>query len=146
MYTKSRSINLPIYKNNNKNDRAIYIFLSHLLCAAGYFFLYFLFIKNYFLFILQRYWWRVKSRGAHPPWDRDALPPLFQISPYFRKIFGLSEFFLQFYLFPKNFLTFIRQNFWWLFLVIAHKFRLSPLFSLFRHIPPFTTSLDNPSD
>src|SRR6218665_683437 len=39
-------------------------------------------------------------------------PHLFQISPTIsEKNFGLSEFFLQFYLFPKNFLTFIRQNF-----------------------------------
>src|SRR6218665_2184 len=47
-------------------------------------------------------------RGVHPPETVMHFPPLFQISPYLRKIFGLSEIFLQFYLFPKNFLTFIR--------------------------------------
>ena len=64
-------------------------------------------------------------------------PPCFRFPPYFRKIFGLSEKFLQFYLFPTNCLTFIRQNFWWpFFLVIDHKFRISPLFSLFQYISP----------
>src|SRR6218665_406795 len=65
-------------------------------------------------------------------------PSLFQISPYFRTIFGLSEIFLRFYLFQKNFLTFSRQPKFLMtfFLVIDHKFRISPLFSLFQYIPP----------
>src|SRR6218665_3115725 len=37
--------------------------------------------------------------------------PLFQISPYFRKNFEIRGKFSQFYLFPTNFLIFIRRNF-----------------------------------
>ena len=70
-----------------------------------------------------------QGRGVHPPWDHDAFPPVSD-SPYFLK-------FSQFYLFPTNFLIFIRQNFSWLvFLVIDQKFRNSPLFSLFQYISP----------
>ena len=76
------------------------------------------------------------ARGVHPPWGHDAFPPLFQISPYFREIFGLWGKFSKLYLFLKNFLIFIRRNFWWPFLVIDHKFRISPLFSLFHYIFP----------
>ena len=69
------------------------------------------------------------------PW---CISPLFQISPHFRKIFGLSGKFWQFYLFPKNFLTFIRQISDDLFLVIDHKFRISSptIFSLYQYISP----------
>jgi len=78
----------------------------------------------------------LKDRGVHPPWGHDAFPPLFQISPYFREIFGLWGKFSKLYLFLKNFLIFIRRNFWWPFLVIDHKFWISPLFSLFQYISP----------
>jgi len=64
-------------------------------------------------------------------------PPLFQIPPYFRKMFRLSGKLSQFYLFPKNFLIFIRRNFWWLFLVINHKFRIPPIFPVSVHFPLF---------
>jgi len=74
------------------------------------------------------------SRGVHPPWDHDAFSSLFQISPYFQKIFKLRGKFSKFDLFPTNFSIFILQNFWSIFLVIDHKFRISPLFSLFRYI------------
>ena len=63
------------------------------------------------------------------PW---CISHLFQISPYFRKIFRLWWCLL----FPKNFLIFIRQNFWSFFLVIDHKFRIFPLFNLFHYISP----------
>ena len=76
-----------------------------------------------------------KIRGVHPLWDHDAFSPLFQIPPplFHKKI---SDKFLQFYLFPKHFLTFIRQNFSWLFLVIDHKFRIPPYFRCFSTFTP----------
>ena len=67
------------------------------------------------------------------PW---CISPLFQISPpYFRQIFRHCGKFSKFYLIQKNFLIFIRQNFWWPFLVIDHKFRISPYFSCFSTFP-----------
>ena len=84
--------------------------------------------------------WKIRKigRGVHLPWDHDEFSPCFRFPPYFRKFFGLSDIFLQFYLFPKNFLTFILQNFWWpfLLLVIDHKFRISPYFRCFSTFPP----------
>ena len=68
------------------------------------------------------------------PW---CISPLFQISPYFRKLFVLWEIFSQFDLFPRQISLFssaeISDD---LFLVIDHKFRISPLFSLFQYISP----------
>jgi len=62
--------------------------------------------------------------------------PLFQISPYFQKYFRLCGQFSKFYFFPKNFSIFIRQNFWWSFLAIDHKFRISPpTFPVSVHFP-----------
>ena len=90
--------------------------------------------------------WTVKQtgtyRGVHPPWDHDAFPPLFQISPLFHK--NVWTFWKIFTILPfpekfLDFLTFICQNFWWpffVFLVIDHKFRISPLFSLLQYISP----------
>src|SRR6218665_4063657 len=46
-----------------------------------------------------------------PPETMMHFPPCFRFPPYLRTIFGLSTNFLHFYLFAKNFLTFIRQNF-----------------------------------
>ena len=55
-------------------------------------------------------------RGVHPPLRPWCIfPPVSDFPHNFWKIFGLSGKFLQFYLIPKNFLTFIRQNFWWPF-------------------------------
>src|SRR6218665_1186316 len=54
--------------------------------------------------------------------------PCFRFPPYFKNFFRLSEIFLQFYLFPKDFFTFIRQISDDFFLVIGHKFQISPLF------------------
>ena len=65
---------------------------------------------------------------------------LFQISPYFRKFSDCRKF----YLFPKSFSIFIRQNFWWpffLFLVIDHNFRIPPIFPVSVHFPPVSRKL-----
>ena len=83
-----------------------------------------------------------KWSGASTPLRPWCISPCFRISPYFRRISGLSEFFLQFYLFPKTFLTFIRQNSF--FLVIHHKFRIAALFSLFQYIPPLRENYSFP--
>ncbi len=40
-------------------------------------------------------------------------PPVSDFHPYFRKILRLCGKFTKFYLFPKKFPIFIRQNFWW---------------------------------
>ena len=81
------------------------------------------------------------GRGVHLPLRPWCISPsLFKISPYFRKIFRLCGKFSKFYLFPKNFSIFIRQNknFWWpFFLVIDHKFiRIPPYFSCLSTFPP----------
>ena len=54
--------------------------------------------------------WIFTGESNHP----EALmhSPLFQISPYFRKNFGLRGKLSQFYHFRTNFSIFIRQNFW----------------------------------
>ena len=77
------------------------------------------------------------SAGASIP----PLRPWCIFPPCFRKIFGLSEIFLQFYLFPKNFLTFIRQNFW---LFFSHRPQISnfpPIFAVSVHFPPVSWKL-----
>ena len=67
-------------------------------------------------------------RGVHPPLRPWCIyPPCFRFPPYFRKIFGLWGKFLYFHP-PKFLMTF--------FLVIDHKFRISPIFSLFQYIFP----------
>ena len=60
----------------------------------------------------------------------------FRFSPYFQKNFRLWGKFSQFYLFPTNFLIFICQKFLMTFLVIDHKFRISPYFPCFSTLPP----------
>jgi len=84
------------------------------------------------------------SAGASIPSETMMhFPPLFQISPYFRKNFELWRNLSKFYFFPKNFFIFIRRNFWWPFLlVIDHKFRIFPLFSLFPTLTNFPSVLD----
>jgi len=63
-------------------------------------------------------------------------PPCFRFPPHFRKIFGLSGKFLQFDLFPTNFLTHPQKFLMTFFLLIDHKFRISPYFRYFRTFPP----------
>ena len=77
----------------------------------------------------QACWWEVIDRGVHPLCDHDTFSPLYQISPYFRKIFWLCGKLSTFYLFPKNFLDFHPPK----FLITFFYF---PLFSLFRSISP----------
>ena len=58
---------------------------------------------------------RFNSRGVHPPETMMHFPPCLRFPPYVRTIFRLCGKCSQFYLFPKNFSIFIRQNFWWTF-------------------------------
>ena len=62
------------------------------------------------------------TQGRPSPWDHDACSPCFRFPPYFREIFRLRRKFCKFYLSRKIVSIFIRQNFWWLFLVINHTF------------------------
>ena len=73
------------------------------------------------------------NRGVHPP-ETMMHFPLFQISPYFRKIFWTLRKIFAILLFPDKFLDFHPPKFLMTFLVIDHKFRISPLFSLFQYI------------
>ena len=86
----------------------------------------------------------VGCRGVHPPWGHDAFPPCFRFplfSEYFQTVENFRNF-TKFYLFQKNFSIFIRQNFWWsFFLVIDHKFRISPYFPCFGPFPPVSRKL-----
>jgi len=64
--------------------------------------------------------------------------PLFQISSYFPKKFQTPwNIFPILPPFPTNFSIFIHQNFWWLFLVIDHKFWIYPYFYCFSTFPPY---------
>ena len=76
-------------------------------------------------------------RGVHPPWGNDAFPSVSDF-PLFPKNFLTPWKISKFYIFPKDFPIFIRQNFWWpSFLVIDHKFRFPSLFSLFQYFSPY---------
>ena len=96
----------------------------------------------------------IYRQGVDPPEVMMHFPPVSD-SPHFWKIFRLYQKFSKFYLFPKNFSILIRQNFWWPFLVIDHKFRISPFFfpvsihfPLFRlnyYSPPYLMCISFPS-
>ena len=82
------------------------------------------------------------ARGVHPHSETMMhFSPCFRFSPYFREIFGLftilpfHEKFLDF-LPPKFLMTF--------FLVIDHKFRISPLFRENHSFPPTLTNFPPP--
>ena len=85
--------------------------------------------------IKRWWWWRLVGHSADqgrpsPSETMMHFPPCFRFPPYFRNIFGLSDKFLQKILefLPTKFLmTF--------FLVIDHKFRISPLFRCFSTFP-----------
>ena len=66
--------------------------------------------------------------GASIPPETMMQFPLFQISPYFLKLFRLWGKFSQFYLFPRNF--------WWPF--FSHRPQISnfPIFPISVHLPP----------
>ena len=70
---------------------------------------------------------RLPNQRRPSLWGHDAFPPCFRFPPIFEK-------FSKFYLFPKNFSIFIRQNFWWPFL--SHRLQIYnfPLFSLLQYI------------
>ena len=69
--------------------------------------------------------WGPRHRGVHPLWDHDAFFPLFQISPLFSKKFRtLRKIFKTSWFSSAE----ISDD---LFLVIDHKFRISPYFRCF---------------
>ena len=76
------------------------------------------------------------TQGRPSPWGHDAFP-LFQISPYFPKIFRLCGKFSKLYLFRKIFSIFIRQNFWLPFFSHPPQISNFPLFSCFSILPCF---------
>ena len=78
-----------------------------------------------------------ESQGRPSPLRPWCIFPLFQIFPYFRKIFGLWGNFSKFYFYPTNFLIFIRRHFWWPF--FSHRPQISnlpPYFPCFNTFPP----------
>ena len=84
---------------------------------------------NYHQYLLQ-------VRGVHPPWDHDAFAPCFRFPPISEKFSDFLEIF-SILPFPERFLHFHPPKFLMtFFLVIDHKFRISPLFSLFQFISP----------
>ena len=76
-------------------------------------------------------------RGVHPPLRPWCISPLFQICPLFLKNFRTFWIFFTILPFPEKFLDFHPPKFLMtLFLVIGHKSRISPLFSLIQYISP----------
>jgi len=76
------------------------------------------------------------QQGRPFPWDHDAFPFCFRFLPIFEK-FSDSGKFSKFYLFQKNFLIFIRQNFLWpLFQYISPLFRENSYFPLLFKMSP----------
>src|SRR6218665_3850344 len=69
--------------------------------------------------------------GASIPLRQQCIFPLFQISPGFRKNFGLRGEFPQFDLFPENFPIFIRENY-----SFTTNFKFPPYFPSFNSFPP----------
>jgi len=72
------------------------------------------------------------NRGVHPSEAMMHFPPVSD-SPYFLKNFGLRGKFPQFYLFPRNFSIFIRQNFWRPFFPQISNFPPISLFQFVSH-------------
>src|SRR6218665_3080058 len=70
-----------------------------------------------------------------PPEAMMHFPPLFQISPYFRKILGLSGKFHKFSLFPKKFPKFLISP-------LFQKF--SPCFKEIQHLFTYFTCIFPP--
>jgi len=75
-------------------------------------------------------------------WGNDAFSPLFQISTMFptnlQTPWKISQIW---YLFPKKFSIFIRQNFWWPFFSLQPQISNSPYFWYFNTFPPVSTKL-----
>ena len=69
-------------------------------------------------------------------------PSVWDFLPISEKFVRLPGKFSQCYLLPKFFSIFIRQNFWWLFLVIDYKFWIPPIFAVSTpDLVKFTTFL-----
>src|SRR6218665_50392 len=85
----------------------------------------------------------VYSQGRpSPPETMMHFPPCFRFPPYFRNIFELSRKKFKFYLFPKTFLTFIRQNsFFW---SSTTNFELPPYFRCFSTFPRYAKIILSP--
>jgi len=79
---------------------------------------------------------KVDTRGVHPP-EAMMHSPRFRFPPYFRKILGLSGKFKNLTLSRKNFPFSSAKISDDLFLVIDHKFRISPYFPCFSAFPPW---------
>ncbi len=79
-----------------------------------------------------------KSRGVHPP---EAMMhfPLFQISPYFRKLFQTPWKIFTIWPFPKKIFDFHLPKFLMTFFFFSHWPQIwnFPLFSLFQYISPY---------
>ena len=63
-------------------------------------------------------------------------PPVSDFPLCFLKILRFFVKFLTFYLFPKKFPIFIRQNFWWPFFLVITNFEFPPYFASFSTFPP----------
>src|SRR6218665_1561851 len=88
----------------------LFLPVAECICSSALSFLMFRASVNHLPSLLM-YDYTFGSGASIPPETMMHFPPCFRFPPYFRKIFGLSENCLQFYLFPTNFLTFIRQNY-----------------------------------
>ena len=78
----------------------------------------------------------MRSGASIPPWGHDAFPACFRFPPIFEKFSDSVENFQNF-TFSEKFSDFHPPKFLMTFsLIIARKFRISPLFSLFRYISP----------
>ena len=86
---------------------------------------------------------KYKNPGASiPPETMMHFPPLFQISPLFQKNFRTFWKILTILPFPEKFLDFHPPKFLMtFFLVIDHKFRISPYFPCFNTFPPCFTQI-----
>ena len=78
------------------------------------------------------------TRGVHPPLRPWCIfSPVSDFPPYFRKIFRLSGKCQKFLPFPEKISHFHPPKFLTtFFLVINHKFRISPCFACFTAFPP----------
>jgi len=86
---------------------------------------------------LRRRIWLDNDKGVHDPslWGNDAFPSVSDF-PLFPKIFQTLWEIFPISPFPKEISISIRQNFWWLFLVIDSKFLISLYFRSFSTFPP----------
>ena len=85
----------------------------------------------------------VPTRGVHPPLRQWCIFLCFRFLPVFEKFSDSAENFSNLTFSQKHFSIFIYQNFWWPFLVIDLKFRISPYFRCFSRptFPPISRKL-----